>query len=84
VPADRLALAIRVGGDIEGLRLLAGLLQLLQRLQLRPDRNVLRLEAPPSEVDAELALREILQVPERRLHHVPPIEVLLDGLHLGG
>ena len=42
VPADRLALPVGVGGDVERLGLLARLLQLVQRLRLRPDRDVLR------------------------------------------
>ena len=84
VPADRLAFTVGVGGDVERLRRLAGLLQVLQRLRLRADGDVLRTKLPLLEVDAELALREILQVTERGLHHVSPVEVLLDGLHLRG
>src|SRR5581483_2778117 len=83
VPADRLPLAVGVGRDVEAAGLLGRPLELLERLGLRAHGHVLGGEVA-LDVDAQLARRQILEVPERGLHDVPPVEVLLDGLHLGG
>ena len=83
VPGDGLALAIRVGGQVDGVRRLCVLLQLAQRLLFALDDVVLRLEAVV-DVHAHLALGQVLDVAHRGLHRVTGAQVLLDGLGLGG
>ena len=58
-------------------------LDLRQHLLLRLDDDVLGLEAV-LDVDAHLLARQILDVPDRRLHDVAAPEVLLDRLRLRG
>ena len=83
VPADRLALAVGVGRDVERVHLLGRLLQLVEHLLLAGRDDVLRLE-PLLRVHAELRLRQIADVAHRRLHDEARVQVLLDRLHLRG
>ena len=78
VPGDRLALAIGVGGQVDGARRLGRLLELGQRLGLSLDGDVLGLE-PVVDVHAELAGRQVAQVADRRLHVVAAAQVLADA-----
>src|SRR5207249_919913 len=69
VPRDRLALAVGVRGDEHPVGGLRGLLDLGEGLRLALDRHVLRGEALV-DIHAELALRQITDVPHRRLARV--------------
>ena len=69
MPADGLALAVGVGGDVEDVGLLGGLLQLVEDLLLGRRHHVLRLEVL-LRVDAELGLRQIADVAHRGLDDV--------------
>ena len=81
VPADRLPFPVRVCRDVEDLRALGGLLEVVEDLLLARDHHVLRLEAL-LRIDAERRLGQIPDVAHRRLHDELRIEVLLNGLHL--
>src|SRR2546426_12221409 len=83
VPGDGLALAVRVGGEEHPFRGLRGLLDFGEGLGLLLDGHVLGREAV-LDVHAELALRQIAQVPHRRLDGVARAQVLADRLRLGG
>src|SRR5882724_5665403 len=83
VPRDGLALAIRVGGEEHPLRGFRGLLDFGEGLGLLLDGHVLGREAV-LDVHAQLALRQIAQVPHRRLDGVARAQVLADRLRLGG
>ena len=83
MPPDGLALAIGIGRDVERLGVGRGLLQLLEHLLLRRQHLVFGLEALLL-VDAELGLRQVADVPHRRLDEVLRIQILLDRLDLGG
>ena len=79
---DRLALAIRVGGDQHFLAVLRRALQLGDRLFLPGNRNEVGREAVV-DVDAQLLLGQIHDVPDRRANAVAAAEVLPDRLRLG-
>jgi hypothetical protein len=83
VPGDRLSLAIRVGGDEHFARILRRALQVGDRLLLAGDRHELGLEALV-DVDAELLLGQIHDVPDGSAHAVAAAQVLADRLRLGG
>src|ERR1043166_8016157 len=83
VPGDRLALAVRVGGEEHPLRRLGRLLDLGEGLGLFLDGHVFGREAV-LHVHAQLALRQVAHVPHGRLHGIARAEVLPDGLCLGG
>src|SRR2546425_940359 len=83
VPRDGLALAVRVGGEEHPLRGFRGLLDFGEGLGLLLDGHVLGREAV-LDVHAELALRQIAQVPHGRLDGVARAQVLADRLRLGG
>src|SRR5881628_845619 len=83
VPGDGLALAVRVGGEEHSLRGFRGLLDFGEGLGLLLDGHVLGREAV-LDVHAELALRQIAQVPHRRLDGVARAQVLADRLGFGG
>ncbi len=83
VPRDRLALAVRVGGEEDARRGLCGLLDLGEGLRLLFDRDVFGREAV-LHVHAELALRQVAHVPHGRLHRVTGTQVLADRLRLRG
>src|SRR5438477_585839 len=72
-----------VGGEEHALRGLRGALDLGERFRLFLDRHVLGREAV-LHVHAELALRQIAQVPHGRLDRVACAQVLTDRLGLGG
>ena len=79
---DRLAFAIGVGREQDGVDLLRGGLELLEDLLLALDDDV-RLGEVVGDVDGVLLLRQILDVALRREDLVPGAQVLLDGLRLG-
>ena len=83
VPGDGLALAVRVGGEVDGGGRLGGLLEVGQGLGLALDGDVLGLEIT-LDVDAELAGRQIPEMADGGPHVVAGAEVLADGLGLGG
>ena len=94
VPRDRLAFAVFIGGEVELVGVLEGLLEVGDRSLLLVAHHVIRKEAV-LDVDRELAERALLQlrrqvlgldqvadVPHRGLHLVAVAEVLGDGLRL--
>jgi hypothetical protein len=81
VPSDRLALAIRVGRDIDGIRVMRRFLDLGQRLFLARYRDVFGLEAL-LDVDAQLFLGQVTDVADGRLHAIAAAQVLADRLRL--
>jgi hypothetical protein len=81
VPTDRFTFTIRVGRDVDLIRVMRGFLDLGQRLFLAGDRNVLRSETL-LDVDAELFFREVADVTDGRFHAVAAPEVLAQGLRL--
>ena len=81
VPADGLALAVGVGGDVEGLGLLGRPLQLVQHLLLGGQHAVVGLE-PALLIHAQLRLGQVPHVAHGGLHDEPRIQIFLDGLHL--
>ena len=81
VPADRLALAIRVGGDVDVGRVLRRVLQLFNDLLARLDGFV-RFGELVVDVDAQLALGQIADVSHRRDDRVVAPKVLADGFRL--
>ncbi len=83
VPADRLAFAIRVGGDEDGGGFARRGLEVGERLFLSGDGDVLGFEALV-DVDPELLLGEITDVPHGSPHAVTATEILADGLGLRG
>ena len=82
MPCDRLALAIRVGREIDVLLVLGGGLDPLDDLRLAGDHVVFGLEAI-LDVDAELALRQIDHMADRRSDLEVRPEVALDSFRLG-
>ncbi len=83
VPADGLALTVRVGRDVERLGVGRRLLQLVEHLLLRRQDLVLRLEALLL-VDAQLRLGQVADVSHRGLDEILRIQILLDRLDLRG
>ena len=83
MPGDGLALAIRVGGQVDGRRALGRLFELGQGLGLALDGYVLRLESI-LHVHAQLAGGQIAHVADGGLHVIARAEVLPDGLGFGG
>src|SRR6266851_2925639 len=83
MPADRLALAVRVGGDVERVDLLGGLFQLVEHLLLGGQDTVVGLEAFLL-VDAQLALGQVADMAHRGPHDKGRIQILLDRLDLRG
>src|SRR5262249_26686306 len=82
VPRDRLALAIGVGREVDGLVLARSLADLGDDLLLALDDLVDRLEVA-FQVDADLRLRQIADVADRRLHGEAGAQVLADRARLG-
>ena len=82
VPADGLSFAIRVGGDVDGVGLLRGGLQLADDLLFAFQDLVLREEGDL--VDAELALGQIADVADRRFDDVVLADELVDRLRFCG
>ena len=82
MPADGLALAIGVGGDVDEVGLLRGRLQLADDLLFSFEDLVFRLKGLL--VDAELALRQVAHVTDRSLHDVVLADELVDRLRFRG
>ena len=83
VPGDRFALAVRVGGEIDGVRGLGRALELVDRLLLAGEDLVGRLVGVLA-VDAEPLARQIAHVPVRGHDLEALAEELLEGLGLRG
>ena len=83
MPADRLALAVRVGRHVNVDRALRRVLQFLDDLLARHERLVLFGEIVV-DVHTKPALGQIADVPHRRQHLVVAADVFVDGLRLGG
>src|SRR5262249_15220084 len=81
MPADRLAFPIRVGGHVEDLGPLGGLLEVVENLLLPGRHDVFRLEAL-LRIDAKRRFGQVSDVAHRRLHDELRIEILLNRLHL--
>ena len=86
VPGDRLALAVEVGGEVDLVGALGGLLDVGDLLAPVVRDHVLRFEVVV-DVDAELALARVLgqvaDVAVRRQDAVITTEIALDGARLG-
>ena len=74
-----LALAVRVRREIDRLGVLCQLLQLGEDFFLAGNDDIFGLEVGVR-INAQLALRQILHVPERRFHVIATTKILLDGL----
>src|SRR5262245_55788102 len=83
MPADRLSLAVRIGRQVDGRRVLGGGLELVQDPFARCEDLVVGCE-PLLDVDAQLLPGEIPNVPHGGLHHEVPSEIFVDRLRLGG
>jgi len=82
VPGDGLALAIRIGGEIDVFFVFRGLLELLDDLALAVDDGVLGLEVV-LDVDAELRLGQVDDVADRRFDRIVPAEIFAECPRLG-
>src|SRR6185437_1263681 len=82
VRGDRLALAIRVGGDEHFPAVLRRVLQLGDGFFLAGNRYEVGEEAVV-DIDAELLLRQIHDVADRGAHTVAAPQILADGLRFG-
>ena len=82
MPRDGLALAVRVGCEIDGVALLRGLLQLADQGLLAADGLIIGLEIV-LDVDAQLALGQVAQMAHAGLDRVAPAEIFPDGFRLG-
>ena len=78
MPADGLTLAVRVRGDVDGVRFLGGTPQLADDLLLVLDGRVGGLEAVV-DIDGEPLLGQIAHVSHRRLHVVGLAQIAVDG-----
>ena len=83
VPGNGLALPIRVGCEIDGVRLGGFRLQLLDEGFLAPHRNILGGKIM-LDIHAHFALGQVPQVAHAGLDGVAGAEVLSDGLCFGG
>ena len=82
VPGDGLALAVRVGREIDGLGALGGLFQFVNELRLIAHGDILGLEAV-FDVHAHLALGQIPQVAHGGRDLIVPTQIFFNGLRLG-
>jgi len=82
VPGDRLTLSVGVGGEVDFFLVLRGFFELVDDLLLAVDDLVFGLEVL-LDVHAELGLRQVDDVPHRRLHLVIPSEILGERARLG-
>ena len=82
VRADGFPFAVRVCGQVDGVRLAGRSLQLVDDVLLGRDDDVVGLEVL-LDVDAEVLLGQVHDVPHRGLHRVAGPEVLVDGFRLG-
>ena len=83
VPADGLALAVRVGGQQHAVRLFGLVLQLAHQLGLALDGDIVRLVAM-LHIDAQLAGGQVADMAHACRDFVSLAQVLADGLGLGG
>ena len=81
MPADGLSLTIRVGCEIDAIRLLRFLLQLREELALAADRDILRLIVM-LDIDAEGALRHIDEMSHGGIDRILLAEKFFDRLYL--
>ena len=81
MPGDRLALAVRVRREIDRAGRLGVLFQLCDQILLVLHGDIFRLEAVLY-VNAQLALRQIPQMPHGRFYLIFAAEISLDGLGL--
>jgi len=82
MPGDRFAFAIGVGGEIDIFLALGGFLKLLDNLLLPMDHMKVRREVI-FHVDPQLALRQIDDMPHRRLDLKILAQIFAQGLGLG-
>ena len=82
MPGDCLSFAVRIACQIDLVGMLRVLLERLDEIALAAYVDVLRREVI-LDVDAELALRQIAQMPHGSAHHVLLSQIFLDGLGLG-
>ena len=82
MPGDGFAFAVRVRREIDAVGGQGQLLQLGKNFFLAGDNDVFRFEFVV-DVDAQSALGQILNVPERSLDDEALAQILLDGLRLG-
>src|SRR4029078_4323362 len=82
VPGDGFAFAVRVGRQIDVVRGQGQLLQLGENLLLAGDDYVFRLEFVV-DIDAQRALGQVFDVPERSFDGEALPQIFLDGLGLG-
>ena len=83
VPGNRLALAVGVGGEIDGARALDGGLQLLDRVGLIVRDDIGGREIV-LDIDADAPIRQVADVAHRGAHGVAGAEILGDRLRLRG
>ena len=83
VPADGLALAVRVGGDIDGVNLFSGSLQFANHFLFAGDDFISWLEVI-IEIDADAFLGQILDVADRGQHLEIGSQVLIYRLDFRG
>src|SRR5258705_6034389 len=82
MPGDRLPFAIRVGGQEDPVGGLGGLLDLGERLRLFLYSDVFWRETV-ADIDAQLALGQVAEMPHGRLDRVAAAKVLADRFGLG-
>ena len=83
MPGDRLALAVRVGREIDGPGAFGFLFELVDELRFFAHGDVLRLEAVVY-IHAHLALGKIPQMPHGRCNLIIASQILFDRFGLGG
>ena len=82
VPRDRLALAVRVGCEVDEIAFADLAADLFDDFIFSLDRHIFRLEIVLN-IDAHFLFRQIAQMPHRRLDHIVRPQVFADGLGLG-
>ena len=83
VPRNGLALAVRVGCEINEIAFADFTADFFDDFILTFDRHIFRLEIMLN-IDAHFLFRQVAQMPHRSLDHIIRPEVLADGLCLGG
>ncbi len=82
MPRDGFPLAVGVGSQVDDIRLLGRLFQLLEHLPLPPNHVVPGLELV-FDVDPQFALGQVLDVPHAGLDEEVLAQVSLEGARLG-